>query len=86
MLEDDAPPYSSLDEQQQAYARMLFFQFWPLGGVTRKGFPDYDTGFAALRTQHAVRSELRQVLEYNLAHTEHVPIPLLGVGGPHGYP
>ncbi|MFD8027212.1 DUF3427 domain-containing protein [Streptomyces sp. NPDC059717] len=86
MLEDDAPPYSSFDEQQQAYARMLFFQFWPLGGVTRKGFPDYDTGFAALRTQHAVRSELRQVLEYNLAHTEHVPIPLLGVGGPHGVP
>src|SRR5206468_651323 len=38
MLEDDAPAYSDLDEQGQAYARMLFFQLWPLGGVTRKGF------------------------------------------------
>lgn len=82
MLEDNAPPYGALDEQQQAYARMLFFQLWPLGGITRKDFADYDAGFAALRNQHAVRSELRQVLEYNLAHTEHMPVPLLGIGGP----
>ncbi|WP_171114066.1 DEAD/DEAH box helicase [Streptomyces sp. Z423-1] len=86
MLEDDAPAYSDLDEQGQAYARMLFFQLWPLGGVTRKGFAHYDAGFAALRKQHAVRSELRQVLAYNLAHTEHVPIPLLGIGGEAGIP
>lgn len=86
MLEDDAPSYGELDERGQAYARMLFFQLWPLGGVTRKGFKDYGTGFAALRDQHAVRSELRQVLEYNLAHTEHVPIPLLGIGGQTGLP
>ncbi|WP_055495279.1 DUF3427 domain-containing protein [Streptomyces sp. TP-A0356] len=86
MLEDDAPPYSALDEQQQAYARMLFFQLWPLGGVTRKGFAHYDAGFAALRNQRAVRSEIRQVLEYSLAHTEHVPIPLLGIGGPSSVP
>ncbi|MGW5661805.1 DUF3427 domain-containing protein [Streptomyces sp. NPDC003758] len=86
MLEDDAPPYSALDEQQQAYARMLFFQLWPLGGVTRKGFADYNTAFGSLRKQHAVRSELRQVLEYNLAHTEHVPIPLFGIGGTNGVP
>ncbi|MER6124514.1 DUF3427 domain-containing protein [Streptomyces sp. NPDC001795] len=86
MLDDDAPAYSDLDGQQQAYARMLFFQLWPLGGITRKGFADYDAGFATLRDQRAVRSELRQVLEYNLAHTEHVPIPLLGIGGPSGVP
>ncbi|MEU1592383.1 DUF3427 domain-containing protein [Streptomyces sp. NPDC005708] len=86
LLEDDAPPYSALNKQQQAYARMLFFQLWPLGGVTRKGFADYDEGFATLRNQHAVRSELRQVLEYNLAHTEHVPIPLLGIGDSSGVP
>ncbi|MFF1451637.1 DUF3427 domain-containing protein [Streptomyces sp. NPDC058274] len=86
MLEDDAPDYGMLDEQGQAYARMLFFQLWPLGGVTRKGFADYDAGFATLRDQTAVRSELRQVLEHNLAHTEHVPIPLLGVGGQSGIP
>ncbi|GGW36004.1 helicase [Streptomyces lucensis JCM 4490] len=86
MLEDDAPAYSELDEQGQAYARMLFFQLWPLGGVTRKGFARYDAGFAMLRRHDAVRSELRQVLEYNLARTEHVPIPLLGVGGQAGIP
>ncbi|MFF4542777.1 DUF3427 domain-containing protein [Streptomyces sp. NPDC001406] len=86
MLEDDAPTYSELDEQGQAYARMLFFQLWPLGGVTRKGFAHYDAGFATLRKQHAVRNELRQVLQYNLAHTEHVPIPLLGMGGHAGIP
>lgn len=86
MLEDDAPAYGDLDEQGQAYARMLFFQLWPLGGVTRKGFAKYDAGFATLRKQRAVRSELRQVLEYNLAHTEHVPIPLLGLGGETGIP
>ncbi|MCX5234544.1 DUF3427 domain-containing protein [Streptomyces prunicolor] len=86
MLTDDAPSYGELDEQGQAYARMLFFQLWPLGGITRKGFADYDAGFSTLLEQHAVRSELRQMLEYNLAHTEHVPIPLLGVGGQSGIP
>ncbi|KUN83149.1 helicase [Streptomyces bungoensis] len=86
MLADDAPAYGELDEQGQAYARMLFFQLWPLGGVTRKGFAHYDAGFALLRRHHAVRSELRQVLEYNLGRTEHVPIPLLGIGGHAGIP
>ncbi|WP_431987303.1 DUF3427 domain-containing protein [Streptomyces griseoflavus] len=78
MLEDDAAPYSDLDERSKAYARMLFFQLWPVGGVTRKGYASYEAGFAALRKQRAVRDELRQVLAYNLAHTDHVPIPLLG--------
>ncbi|MFK0168358.1 DUF3427 domain-containing protein [Streptomyces sp. NPDC090306] len=86
MLEDDAPTYEELDEQGQAYARMLFFQLWPLGGVTRKSFASYDDGFKLLRSHPAVRSELRQVLAYNLAHTEHVPIPLLGIGGEIGIP
>ncbi|OQD55512.1 helicase [Streptomyces phaeoluteigriseus] len=86
MLEDDAPAYSDLDEQLQAYARMLFFQLWPVGGVTRKGYASYDAGFASLRKHRAVRSELRQVLEHNLAHTEHVPIPLLEVSGERGIP
>lgn len=70
----------------QLSSRVLFFQLWPLGGIVRKGYANYDAGFATLRKQHAFRSELRQVLEYNLAHTEHVPIPLLGLGGPSGVP
>lgn len=86
MLEDDAVSYSDLHEQGKAYARMLFFQLWPLGGVTRKSFASYEAGFASLRKQRAFRSELRQVLTYNLAHTEHVPIPLLGATGDRGIP
>ncbi|MFC9543588.1 DUF3427 domain-containing protein [Streptomyces sp. NPDC056956] len=78
MLEDDSTPYSDLDEQGKAYARMLFFQLWPVGGVTRKSYASYEEGFAALHRHRAVREELRQLLAYNLAHTEHVPIPLLG--------
>ncbi|MBQ0829065.1 DUF3427 domain-containing protein [Streptomyces sp. RG38] len=76
MLEDDAPAYEDLDEQGKSYARMLFFQLWPLGGTTRKGFASYEEGFSALRRQEAFRSELCQVLAHNLAHTEHVPLPL----------
>ncbi|GHB21980.1 helicase [Streptomyces viridiviolaceus] len=86
ILEDDAAPYSDLDEQGKAYARMLFFQLWPLGGFTRKGFASYDAGLAVLRKHPAFRSELRQVLAYNLAHTEHVPIPLLDAAGDRGIP
>ncbi|MET9500967.1 DUF3427 domain-containing protein [Streptomyces sp. NPDC006622] len=86
MLEDDAPAYNDLDEQGKAYARMLFFQLWPLGGITRKGFASYDAGFSTLRKQHAFRSELRQVLAYNLAHTEHVPIALLDGTGARDIP
>ncbi|WP_406116455.1 DUF3427 domain-containing protein [Streptomyces sp. NBC_01014] len=78
LLEDEAPTYTELDEQKQAYARMLFFQLWPLGGTTRKGFRSYDEGFETLRRQPDFRREVRQVLAHNLAHTEHVTIPLLG--------
>lgn len=74
MLADDAPGYDALDASGQAYARMLFFSLWPLGG----GFSNYAEGFASLRQQSAFRSELSQVLAYNLEHTDHYPIPLLG--------
>ncbi|WP_371538107.1 DUF3427 domain-containing protein [Streptomyces sp. NBC_00466] len=78
LLQDDAPRYVELTEQGQAYARMFFFQLWPLGGTTRKGFTSYDEGFDTLRSQPDFRSEVRQVLDYNLAHTEHIVRPLLG--------
>ncbi|MFE7382571.1 DUF3427 domain-containing protein [Streptomyces zhihengii] len=74
LLSDDAPAYADLDAREQAYARMLFFSVWPLGG----GYTSYQEGFDALRQQAAFRDELRQVLAYNLAHTDHVPVPLLG--------
>ncbi|MFV8130527.1 DUF3427 domain-containing protein [Streptomyces syringium] len=76
MLVDEPPTYESLDSQGQAYARMLFFSLWPLGG----GFTSYAEGFKALGEQSAFRSELQQVLSYNLEHTEHLPVAL---GGDH---
>ena len=73
LLEDDAPAYRDLDEQTQAYARMLFFSLWPLGG-----FVSYQEGFDSLREQTLFRSEVRQVLAHVLERADHVPIPLLG--------
>ncbi|MCZ7460057.1 DUF3427 domain-containing protein [Streptomyces sp. WMMC940] len=77
LLEDDAPRYDELDGLGQAYARMLFFSLWPLGG-----FRTYQEAFDSLGPRHDFRSELRQVLAYVLDQADHVPIPLLGdLGG-----
>ncbi|MET9107207.1 DUF3427 domain-containing protein [Streptomyces zhihengii] len=73
LLSDDAPAYADLDAREQAYARMLFFSVWPLGG-----YASYQEGLDALRQQAAFRDELLQVLAYNLERTDHVPVPLLG--------
>ncbi|MFE9372007.1 DUF3427 domain-containing protein [Streptomyces sp. NPDC006711] len=72
MLNDQPPAYDDLSTQAQGYARMLFFSLWPTGGT----FESYDEAFASLANQRAVRDELRQVLAYNLARTEHIPVPL----------
>ncbi|QGZ49123.1 DUF3427 domain-containing protein [Streptomyces sp. QHH-9511] len=73
LLADDAPAYTELTELEQAYARMLYFSLWPLGG-----FSDYQEALDSLRPQHAFRDEVRQVLAHVLDRTDHVPIPLLG--------
>ncbi|MFE1412912.1 DUF3427 domain-containing protein [Streptomyces sp. NPDC058746] len=73
LLEDDAPAYDEIDEQHQAYARMLYFSLWPLGG-----FSSYQEGFDTLRPQRAFREELRQVLAHVLEDVDHVPVPMLG--------
>lgn len=75
LLADDAPTYSSLSEQEQAYARMFFFSLWPLGGE----FLTYQEGLDTLRPQGAFRDELRQVLTHVLEKADHVPVPLLGM-------
>ncbi|MFG2717160.1 DUF3427 domain-containing protein [Streptomyces sp. NPDC048416] len=74
LLSDTPPAYVDLSEQEQGYARMLFFSLWPLGST----FTSYDAAFASLANQTALRDELKQVLAYNLARTEHVPVPLTG--------
>lgn len=74
LLADDAPEYDALDPRLQAYARMLVFSLWPSGA----SFSGYGAALRSLATQHAFRDEARQILAYNLAHTQHVPVPLLG--------
>ncbi|SDN38116.1 DUF3427 domain-containing protein [Streptomyces wuyuanensis] len=73
LLEDDAPSYDELDDLDQAYARMLFFSLWPLGG-----FRTYQAAFDSLQTFRNFRSELRQVLVHVLDQADHVPRALLG--------
>ncbi|MGW4924562.1 DUF3427 domain-containing protein [Streptomyces parvulus] len=72
LLADDAPPYEALDPTDQVYARMLFFNLWDNAG----GFTDFQEGLATLRSQGALRDELRQVLAYVIERADHVPIPL----------
>ncbi|MEU1369482.1 DUF3427 domain-containing protein [Streptomyces sp. NPDC005803] len=74
LLIDDAPTYDQLTAQEQAYARMFFFSLWPLGG----DFTSYQEGFDTLRTQHAFRDEVRQVLAHTLDLADHLPLPLEG--------
>lgn len=73
LLADDVPAYDDLGEREQAYARMLYFSLWPLGG-----FATYQDALQYLQPQHAFRNELRQVLAHNLEGTDHVPVPLTG--------
>ncbi|MFE9607056.1 DUF3427 domain-containing protein [Streptomyces sp. NPDC006012] len=74
LLEGDAPEYNSLSLQDQAYARMLFFNLWDNAG----GFSSYREGLESLRPQRLLRDELRQVLSYVLEVADHFPIPLEG--------
>jgi superfamily II DNA or RNA helicase/HKD family nuclease len=74
LLGDDAPPYEALDPTDQAYARMLFFNLWDNAG----GFASFQEGLASLRSQRAVRDELRQVLSHVIDQADHLPIPLSG--------
>ncbi|MYV40185.1 DUF3427 domain-containing protein [Streptomyces sp. SID1328] len=75
---DDAPGYEDLPEWEQTLARMLFFNLWDKGGFTT-----YAEGLASLRTQHAVRGELGQLLTH-LMRTPRMraPRPLTG---PHAH-
>ncbi|WP_042374645.1 DUF3427 domain-containing protein [Streptacidiphilus neutrinimicus] len=77
LLSDDAPRYAELTEQQRGFAHMLFFSLWPTGG----GFADYQSGLDTLREQTAFRSEVRQLLAWNLDHTRRPTSPLLGTHG-----
>lgn len=70
LLQDSAPSYDDLGNRDQTFARMLFFSLWPDGG----GFSSYAEGLATLEPHSEFRNELRQVLAYNLEHTETLPV------------
>ncbi len=70
LLQDGAPSYDDLGNRDQTFARMLFFSLWPDGG----GFSSYTEGLATLEPHREFRHELRQVLAYNLKHTETLPV------------
>ncbi|MFG2597799.1 DUF3427 domain-containing protein [Streptomyces sp. NPDC048462] len=74
LLSDDASSYDKLNVQEQAYARMLFFTLWPLGG----GFSSCEEGLQNLGNQRMFRDEVRQVLAYSVGLADHLPIPLIG--------
>ncbi|MFD8201285.1 DUF3427 domain-containing protein [Streptomyces sp. NPDC059701] len=74
LLADDAPRYSDLGPKDQTYARMLFFNLWDDAG----GFTSYQEGLESLRTQGAVRDELRQLLACVIEQADHLPLPLTG--------
>jgi superfamily II DNA or RNA helicase len=74
LLGDSAAGYYDLDEDEQRFARMLFFSLWPDGG----GFASYDEGLAALRRESAVRDELTAVIELSFDETRHLASPMAG--------
>ncbi|WP_328860666.1 DEAD/DEAH box helicase [Streptomyces sp. NBC_00306] len=72
LLEDNPPHYDDLSARGQAYARMLYFSLWPLGGHAT-----YQEALDELEPHHSVRDELRQVLAYALDRADHMPVPLV---------
>lgn len=74
LLLDEAPAYDALSSREQKLARMLFFSLWNDGG----GHTSCGDGLAALREEHAVRHELRAVLDLSFNAAPHVTRPLLG--------
>ncbi|MFI9242051.1 DUF3427 domain-containing protein [Streptomyces sp. NPDC053086] len=72
LLQDDAPLYEELSPTDQSYARMLFFNLWDNAG----GFTSFQQGLESLRTQRALRDELRQVIAHVVEEADHFPIPL----------
>lgn len=73
-LSDEAPSYDAADPALQAYGRMLFFSVFPHCG----GFTSYAAGLAALRSEPAVREDLRSVIRLGLENAEHVTRSLSG--------
>ena len=69
LLADGAGAYAELSPAEQGFARMLLFSLWP-----GSGFESYDAGLASLRSEPAVRDELRSVIDVTLDQARHVMV------------
>ncbi|HEX5087128.1 MAG TPA: DUF3427 domain-containing protein [Nocardioides sp.] len=67
LLTDDSRSYNDLSPGEQRLARMLFFSLWPDGG--KHG--SFDAGFDALRSEAAMRDELRSVVDIAFEAARH---------------
>ncbi len=74
LLANGAPLYSELSLTEQRVAQMLFFSLWPDGG----GHASIDAGLLALRSEHAVREELRSVVDLSFDAARHLAVELTG--------
>lgn len=72
ILSNTAAPYAQLNLVEQRLAQMLFFSMYPDGG----GFPNIEAGLASMREEHAVRSEMRQVVDIAFDHARRRTYPL----------
>lgn len=76
LLADEAPAYEALSANDQRIARMLYYSLWYDGG----GHASIDSGFDALRSEHATRSEISTVVDIAYSSARHVTVAL---GGQH---
>ncbi len=74
LLNGDTRPFDELCPGEQRLAKMLLFSIWPGGG----GFASYDEALAALRSEEAVRDELRAVVEIGFEGGRHQTHELSG--------
>lgn len=74
LLADDAPPYGQLSPMERRMAQMLFFSLWPDGG----GHADYESGLESIKSDPAMREELRSVVDISFDAARHPTIELSG--------
>jgi superfamily II DNA or RNA helicase/HKD family nuclease len=74
LLRDDARAYVDLTPAEQRVAQMLFFSLWPDGGA----HASIDAGLTALRSEPAVRDELRTVIDLAFDAARHRSLELTG--------
>ncbi len=69
LMADQAPGYRDLPDLDKSFARMLLFSLWPSGG-----FGSFDAGLHSLRTEPAVRDEIREVVDLSFDQARHVTL------------